>query len=196
MVYDYGGFPEFTYHVQYPAPGSPELAKEAAKLSALIHETEDWGLDHGAWTILMHLFPDADVPVSVAMRLLDHAEGPDLRLTLVKGADHRFSTPDCLRLVEGAVAEVVARPATGRHHQIRVHLRAIGTPVLGDAHYGGALVTPFAAVPVPRLALHAAALDVPHPVSGRRVVVHAPWPADLAAVTGWLASHGVLEATL
>ena len=108
----------------------------------------------------------------------------------------RYETARVWRLGERHVAEVVARPATGRHHQIRVHLRAIGTPILGDAHYGGALVTPFAAVPVPRLALHAAALDVPHPVSGRRVVVHAPWPADLAAVTGWLASHGVLEATL
>ena len=51
---------------------------------------------------------DTDVPVSVAMRLLDHAEGPDMRLTLVKGADHRFSTPECLRLIETAVAEVLA----------------------------------------------------------------------------------------
>ena len=50
---------------------------------------------------------DADVPVAVALRLLDHAEGPDLRLTLVKDADHRFSTPDCLRLIEAAVAEVL-----------------------------------------------------------------------------------------
>ncbi len=52
---------------------------------------------------------DTDVPVAAALRLLDHAEGPDLRLTLVKGADHRFSTPDCLRLIEVSVAEVVAR---------------------------------------------------------------------------------------
>jgi len=42
---------------------------------------------------------DADVPVSVAQRLLDHAQGPDLRLTLVKGADHRFSSPACLDLI-------------------------------------------------------------------------------------------------
>jgi len=55
---------------------------------------------------------DADVPVSVAMRLLDHATGPDMRLTLVKGADHRFSTPDCLKLIEAAVAEVLE--AVGR----------------------------------------------------------------------------------
>ena len=50
---------------------------------------------------------DADVPQAVALRLFDHAEGPDLRLTLVKGADHRFSTPDCLRLIERSVAEVL-----------------------------------------------------------------------------------------
>lgn len=52
---------------------------------------------------------DADVDMSVALRLLDHAEGPDMRLTLVDGADHRFSDPDCLALVETSVAEVLAR---------------------------------------------------------------------------------------
>lgn len=54
---------------------------------------------------------DADVPVSVALRLLDHAEGQDVRLTLVRGADHRFSTPDCLSLIESNVDEVVAQVA-------------------------------------------------------------------------------------
>jgi pimeloyl-ACP methyl ester carboxylesterase len=52
---------------------------------------------------------DTDVPVSVALRLMDHARGSDMRLTLVKGADHRFSTPDCLRLIETCVRKVVAR---------------------------------------------------------------------------------------
>ncbi|WP_108483231.1 alpha/beta hydrolase [Oceaniglobus ichthyenteri] len=51
---------------------------------------------------------DADVKLSVALRLLDHIRGGDVRLTLVKGADHRFSTPECLRLIEGAVEEVLA----------------------------------------------------------------------------------------
>jgi pimeloyl-ACP methyl ester carboxylesterase len=49
---------------------------------------------------------DTDVPPAVALRLLDHATGPDIRLTLVKGADHRFSTPDCLAMIAQAVAEV------------------------------------------------------------------------------------------
>jgi pimeloyl-ACP methyl ester carboxylesterase len=52
---------------------------------------------------------DTDVPVDVALRLLAHADGPDIRLTLVKGADHRFSTPDCLALIERAIGEVLAR---------------------------------------------------------------------------------------
>jgi pimeloyl-ACP methyl ester carboxylesterase len=52
---------------------------------------------------------DTDVPPSVALKLLDHANGPDMRLNLVKGADHRFSTPDCLALIVQAVEEVIAR---------------------------------------------------------------------------------------
>jgi pimeloyl-ACP methyl ester carboxylesterase len=49
---------------------------------------------------------DAEVPVAKALRLLDHADGDDMRLTLVKGADHRFSSRDCLSLIEAAIAEV------------------------------------------------------------------------------------------
>ncbi len=52
---------------------------------------------------------DEDVAVSVALRLLDHAGGDDIRLTLVKDADHRFSTPECLALIEDAVADVLAK---------------------------------------------------------------------------------------
>ena len=52
---------------------------------------------------------DRDVDISVALRLLEHATGPDMRLTLVKGADHRFSDPDCLGLIGAAVDEVSAR---------------------------------------------------------------------------------------
>ena len=52
---------------------------------------------------------DADVDMSVALRLLDHADGPDIRLTLVKDADHRFSTPECLDLITATVDEVLAR---------------------------------------------------------------------------------------
>ncbi|MEQ9675573.1 MAG: alpha/beta hydrolase [Roseovarius indicus] len=56
---------------------------------------------------------DEDVEMSVALRLLEHAEGPDMRLTLVDGADHRFSEPDCLALIEASVEEVISRAARG-----------------------------------------------------------------------------------
>lgn len=52
---------------------------------------------------------DTDVPLSVAVRLIEHADGPDIRLTVVKGADHRFSSPDCLRLIETSVLKVLQR---------------------------------------------------------------------------------------
>lgn len=53
---------------------------------------------------------DTDVPPAVALRLLDHATGPDIRLSLVKGADHRFSTPECLAMIAQAVNEVSTAP--------------------------------------------------------------------------------------
>ncbi len=62
-IHDFGGFPQELFDMQYPASGSPEKAKETALLSHLLHETNEWGLDHGAWTVLVHLFPDADIPV-------------------------------------------------------------------------------------------------------------------------------------
>lgn len=56
---------------------------------------------------------DEDVEMAVALRLLDHARGPDMRLTLVDGADHRFSDPDCLGLIEAALEEVLSRAGGG-----------------------------------------------------------------------------------
>lgn len=56
---------------------------------------------------------DTDVPLSVAVRLIEHAEGPDIRLTVVKGADHRFSTPDCLKLIALSVLKVSQRIGAG-----------------------------------------------------------------------------------
>ena len=64
-IHDFGGFPKALFEVQYPAPGSPEVAKETAALaqSTTIELDEHWGLDHGAWSVIKHLFPAADVPV-------------------------------------------------------------------------------------------------------------------------------------
>ena len=58
---------------------------------------------------LLHGTADADVPMSVALRLLEHATGADIRLTLVKGADHRFSTPECLDLIGQAIGDILEK---------------------------------------------------------------------------------------
>jgi len=64
-IHDFGGFPQELYEVQYPAPGSPELAGAAkrAVTQASVEPDHQWGLDHGCWSVLKHLFPGADVPV-------------------------------------------------------------------------------------------------------------------------------------
>jgi len=78
-------------------------------------------------------------------------------------------------------------PLTGRHHQIRVHLRSLGTPILFDPLYGRGLVPEaLAGAPCSRLALHARRIDVPAPRGGGRLVVEAPLADDLAALEEWL----------
>jgi 4,5-DOPA dioxygenase extradiol len=63
QIYDYYGFPKEYYKVFYKAHGAPDVAHEVKRLLPSAAETTDWGLDHGAWPMLMHLFPDAGIPV-------------------------------------------------------------------------------------------------------------------------------------
>jgi 4,5-DOPA dioxygenase extradiol len=65
-IHDFGGFPQALYDVQYPAPGDPLLAARVKNLLApakVIEDISDWGLDHGTWSVLKHVYPNADIPV-------------------------------------------------------------------------------------------------------------------------------------
>ncbi len=65
-IHDFGGFPPELYRVQYPAPGHPRLAREITSMVEpynIISLDDEWGLDHGSWTVVKHLFPEADIPI-------------------------------------------------------------------------------------------------------------------------------------
>lgn len=83
-IHDFGGFPPELFAVQYPAPGSPELALETQKLvtSTTIELDHQWGLDHGAWSVVKHLYPNADVPM--IQMSLDQALSPEQHYSLAR----------------------------------------------------------------------------------------------------------------
>jgi 4,5-DOPA dioxygenase extradiol len=64
-IHDFGGFPQALFDVNYPAPGHPEMAKETVNLikSTAVGLNHDWGLDHGTWSVVKNMYPNADVPV-------------------------------------------------------------------------------------------------------------------------------------
>ncbi len=83
-IHDFGGFPKVLFDQQYPAPGSPWLVQEAKSsiTTTTVGEDMAWGLDHGAWSILKHFYPNADIPV--IQLSLDYTKGADYHYALAK----------------------------------------------------------------------------------------------------------------
>lgn len=103
-IHDFGGFPRELFEVQYPAPGDPEVAawvgaevaRTAAPAPAVGVDAEEWGLDHGTWSVLRHVFPRADVPVL------------QLSLDMTKAADYHFDLGARLRALRERGVLIVA----------------------------------------------------------------------------------------
>jgi 4,5-DOPA dioxygenase extradiol len=83
-IHDFGGFPEALYQVQYPAPGNAALAKETVALikTTQVELDHDWGLDHGTWTVVRHMYPEATIPV--LQLSIDYTKHPKFHYELAK----------------------------------------------------------------------------------------------------------------
>jgi tRNA pseudouridine32 synthase/23S rRNA pseudouridine746 synthase len=124
-----------------------------------------------------------DLPLVEARRGKARPAGPDER-----GKPSVTDLTSLARWTRGdeVVTLVEARPRTGRHHQIRVHLRSLEAPILGDPLYGKRTLRGMLdGAPCTRLALHAAGLSVIRP-DGRELVIESPMPADMSALRAWL----------
>ncbi|EMY62923.1 4,5-DOPA-extradiol-dioxygenase [Leptospira terpstrae] len=83
-IHDFGGFPKALFDVQYPAPGSPELAKlvQSVVKTQNVKLDYEWGLDHGAWSVIKHIYPQADVPI--VQLSMDYKSSPEQHFQLAK----------------------------------------------------------------------------------------------------------------
>jgi len=83
-IHDFGGFPQALFDVQYPAPGNPELAIQTKEIvtKTEVGLDEKWGLDHGAWSVIKHMYPNADIPV--IQMSLDYTKPPEYHYEIAK----------------------------------------------------------------------------------------------------------------
>lgn len=115
-LHDFGGFPRELYEVRYPAPGDPSLAKRVRQLlePLAVSADESWGLDHGTWSVLRHIFPDANVPV--VQLSIDETRPPSFHYEV--GAKLRPLREEGVLLVgSGDVVHNLHAYAWGRHPQ-------------------------------------------------------------------------------
>lgn len=154
-LHDFGGFPAALYQMSYPAPGSPALARQIQQLvtGTAVGLDLEWGLDHGCWSILHHMYPNADIPVvqlsldrmrsaaahyALANELLPlRQEGVlimgagnlvhNLRLVAMGGGQRDFNAPFGFEWAEEATA-IFKKLIAAREHQALIDF-----PALGDA---------------------------------------------------------------
>ena len=84
-IHDFGGFPQELFQLQYPAPGSPQLAQRVVELLSPLSvgsDDQSWGLDHGTWSVLCHVFPEADIPV--VQLSIDETKPPKFHYEIAK----------------------------------------------------------------------------------------------------------------
>lgn len=127
-----------------------------------------------------HLAPQRGLSKNAPQRMTSVRSGGDYAhtaLRVITSGDHHI--------------EVEARPSTGRRHQIRAHLGALGAPLLGDPLYGG--LTHLQQIAIPRVMLHAARLTLPHPITGEPIEVCAPEPDDMRALRTTLMQDRALQ---
>ena len=107
-IHDFGGFPPELYEMQYPAPGDPALAERVRGLTGAPLR-EDWGLDHGTWSVLVHLLPGAEVPVKADKDQLKSSIRTSLPLRIGMRSKEQ-------QLADGRIQDVQEYPTADPQH--------------------------------------------------------------------------------
>jgi 4,5-DOPA dioxygenase extradiol len=114
-IHDFGGFPRELSEVEYPAPGSPELARRVQDLLKPVQadlDEKSWGLDHGTWSVLCHVFPHADIPV--VQLSIDETQPPNFHYQIGKRLAP-LRDEDVLVIGSGNIVHNLHTYAWGRH---------------------------------------------------------------------------------
>lgn len=127
-IHDFGGFPAELHAMQYPAPGSPDLAARVSELTGAIPTTQ-WGLDHGTWSVLAHVWPEADVPI--------------VQLSLNRQLDARGHYELAKRLAPLRDEGIIIAGSGDFVHNLRTWKRAGGEPYDWATHFNEAVKSAF-----------------------------------------------------